>query len=79
MRIIERGPDGTPREYALTEIEAVIKEIHGNLVDQGMSQGEALSLMLAGRLTHQAPALRDSPLLDAMVEREPEFFFLLAD
>lgn len=64
---------GCPKEVELTDVELVIQEIHDNLMDVGMSQGQALRLIMGGDVPAQ---LRNSPLMDA---QDPEFLMRLAD
>lgn len=67
MIIHRRGSDGLPREVELSEGEALVKEIHSNLMDRGHDQGSAL-IILEGR---------DLPTFDE--ERSPFLRGVLAD
>jgi hypothetical protein len=75
MIVHRRGPDGLPREVELTEAEALVKEVHENLMDRGVDQGTAL-LMIEGR---DLPTFTEdaSPLLAAALA-DPEFRLYLA-
>lgn len=76
MRIIERRDDGRPSVVELTEAEVVVSVIHGNLMDRGYSQGDAL---IAMRGSDIPTGLRDpaaGAVLDAVLT--PEFSDWLA-
>lgn len=51
MKVLQRRPDGTPRDVELTDAEMVVSEIHSNLMDTGLSQGDAM-IVLRGKATH---------------------------
>lgn len=61
MRVLEWGPDGTPRAVELTEAEELVADIHARLVDRGLDQGTALVMLRGADVPEgtrsEAPAL----------------------
>lgn len=75
MIIHRRDAQGRPRDIELTEAEALVKEIHSNLMDRGLDQGEALIHMTGADLPHRN---LDLPFLNAALS-DLEFRSYLVD
>jgi hypothetical protein len=76
MKVLKRCQQhGNPIEVELTDAEMVISEIHSNLMDTGLNQGDAM-IVLRGKAT--ATALQpEGQFIDTILT--PEFVDYLCD
>ena len=75
MIINHRDSQGRPRDIELTDLEMVVKEIHTNLMDRGMSQDQALMTLEGNDLPTFLPSA--SPTLQAVLSDLNFRFYLL--
>lgn len=63
MIVNQRRQDGTPVEAEFTEEELILLAVHGNLMDLGYDQGEALIMLRGSRVPD---GLRDKEAEDIL-------------
>lgn len=77
MIVHRRHADGSPCDVTLTACEAVVSEIHSNLMDAGHSQGDALILLRGARTPEGLRSPGHNEVLDQVLTAE--FAAWLAD
>lgn len=76
MKIITRRSDGSPSEVEFTDLEEIVAQVHSRMMNAGMDQGTALSILL-GATPVSSVGDSDYAELDAVLA-DDEFLAYLA-